>query len=486
MATSTPLLLAIDIGTTSTKGLVVNTAGEVIASAQNFYDTRFPKPGFAEQDPKEILEGVVAILKKLNKLEPTAVCFSAAMHSMMAVDESGTPLTHLMLWSDTRSTPQSQHLHQQKLAQRLYETTGTPVHPMSPLCKLLWLKENEPALFQQAHKFISIKEYVLFHLTGEFIVDYSIASATGMFDLDKKTWAEQALQLLAIDERQLSKPVSGASQLFAKAEIASSLHLENTPLIIGASDGCLAQLGSQAMAAGDMSITVGTSGAVRMASAQRKQDPQGRVFNYILNDSHFICGGATNSGTALLQWYSKSIDPSAPTDVKEFGEQVKNIAAGCDGLLMIPFLLGERAPLYQPEARGAFLGITIQHTTKHFQRAILEGICFQLRWIAESVEEMCGPCRQIFISGGFTRSPLWMQMLSDALGKELILREENDASAIGAALFGFQALAIPYEFNVKNSKAFLPDNNLHQIYSASYRNYRQLCSAINPLTAASL
>ncbi|MBS1505617.1 MAG: gluconokinase [Bacteroidetes bacterium] len=481
MAASPPLLLAIDIGTTSAKGLLINTAGEVIASEQKFSDTVFPQPGFAEQNPQEILDGIVSILQKLSGHEPVAICFSAAMHSLMATDEKGKALTPLMLWSDTRSIAQAKRLHDEHRAQRLYEITGTPVHPMSPLCKLLWLKENDPDTFAHAHKFISIKEYVLFHLTGEFVVDYSIASATGMFDLGRRCWADESLSLVGISAQRLSNPANGPKSLFMKAEYAQMLNLVGIPLILGASDGCLAQLGSQAMGDGDMSITIGTSGAVRMATKQRKPDALGRVFNYILDDHHFICGGATNSGTALLQWYSTHIDSSSTTDLHEFAERVKDIPAGSEGLVMIPYLLGERAPLYQPEVKGAFLGITIQHTSRHFQRALLEGICFQLRWIAETVEEVCGPARSIYISGGFTRSAAWMQMLSDVLGKELILREENDASAIGAAQFGFRTLAIPHEFSVKTLRKFKPDSGLHSLYSASYLNYRRLNAAINQL-----
>lgn len=478
MAASSPLLLAIDIGTTSTKGLLVSTTGEVVASDQHFSQTLFPHPGYAEQNPEEILGGVLKLLVKLGEHKPAAICFSAAMHSLMAVDERGKALTPLMLWSDTRSAGQAARLRREQRAQPLYEITGTPVHPMSPLCKLMWLKENDASTFERAYKFISIKEYVLFHLTGTFAIDYSIASATGMFDLDQKTWAQQALQLLEIQESRLSKPVDCQTRFFFTAPLAAELSFAQTPIIIGASDGCLAQLGSQAMGAGDLSLTIGTSGAVRRATTQRKPDPLGRVFNYILGD-RFICGGATNNGTALLQWYSENMDTSAPKDIKAFVEEIKNIPAACDGLLMIPYLLGERAPLYQPEARGAFLGITIQHHRRHFQRAMLEGICFQLRWIAETVEEVCGPSHRIYISGGFTRSTVWMQMLSDVLGKELILREENDASALGAAQWGFLALGIPHEFSVKNEKKFQPDRGLHQIYSAAYPSYRQLSSAIN-------
>jgi gluconokinase len=480
MVPTSSSLLAIDIGTTSAKGLLVNPLGEVTASAQQFYETFFPQPGFAEQNPQTILDGVFDIVKKIAAQQtPVGICFSAAMHSLMAIDKEGKPLTGLMIWSDTRSTPQFHALHHQGKAQRLYEITGTPVHPMSPLCKLLWLKENQPDLFRSAFKFISIKEFVLFHLTGELAVDFSIASATGMFDLTTKTWSAEALTLLGVSEAQLSRPVSGQSCLFLKKEIAAELKLPNLPLIIGASDGCLAQSGSHAMGPHDLSVTLGTSGAVRTASRQRKIDPQGAVFNYLLDDETFICGGATNGGTALVQWFSENIDATAAGDLSDFVKQTINIAPGCEGLVMIPFLLGERAPIYQPEVRGAFLGVSIHHTHRHFQRAVLEGICFQLRWIAERVEEVCGASRRIFVSGGITRSPEWMQMLCDVMGRELILQEVHDASSMGAARFGFNTLKIQCDFTVKNSTAFHPRADLQPTYANAYRQYRQFCALIS-------
>jgi gluconokinase len=477
-----PAVAAIDIGTTSAKGLLIRSNGNVLASEQKFYETSFPQPGYAEQDPDLILQSVFAILKSITPSQTiSGVCFSAAMHSLMAVDKNGKPLTPLMIWSDTRSAEQSSRLIGNNLAQRLYEITGTQVHPMSPLCKLLWIKQNQLEIFISGFKFISIKEYILFHLTGDFIVDHSIASATGLFDLDRRQWSTLALELIGVTEEKFSRPVPVHTALKVNKKNFSGLGLDGVPLIVGASDGCLAQLGSHAMNKNDLSITIGTSGAVRTASHKRRVDPQGRIFNYILDNDNFVCGGATNNGTALLNWYTNNMDSSAGDNPIRFVDQVTEIPPGCDGLLMIPYLLGERAPIYNPNARGGFFGVSIDHTKKHFQRALIEGICFQIRWIMEGVEELFGEREKILISGGFTHSEKWIQILCDILGKPLTLQETQDASTMGAAMMGFKALAIKSEFVLQTSKLFYPDPELHKVYSKNYLTFRKLYSAIEKI-----
>jgi gluconokinase len=475
-------IAAIDIGTTSTKGLLVKPNGDIIVSDQKFYETLFPGVGFAEQNPEIIFQSVLHVLKTITSGQKlSGICFSAAMHSLMAVDHSCKALTNLIIWSDTRSINQSEDLISKKIAQELYATTGTPVHPMSPLCKLLWMKENQPEIYKSAFKFISIKEYVLFRLTGEFLVDHSVASATGLFDLDRKQWSALSLELLGLTEEKFSRivPVLTATKL--KKEIATELGLNDVPIIIGASDGCLAQLGSYAMCEDDLSITIGTSGAVRVASKKRRVDPDGRIFNYILDDDTFVCGGATNNGTALFNWYSKNIDQSADQDLAAFVNQIMGIPPGSDGLIMLPYLLGERAPIYNAKARGVFFGVSIDHNRKHFQRAMIEGICFEICWISEYLEELVGPHKNILVSGGFTRSDNWIQILCDVLGKPLTIQGSQDASSIGAAMMGFKALGISFGFTTQSSRTFHPNPEANRIYSESYQKFKKLYTAVEKL-----
>lgn len=472
-------VLAIDIGTTSTKGLLVTPQGEVMASHQIAYPTHYPQPHFVEQNPEEIFEAVVSIIRTVAKEQDIPVIsFSAAMHSLMAVDANGKPLSPLIIWADTRSIDQCVAIERAGLRQSLYEYTGTPVHPMSPLCKLLWWKEQQPKLLANAHKFISIKEFIVYRLTGQFVIDYSVASATGLFNVETLSWDSFASELHGHPNEKFSTPVPIDHTIPLSKVQSEFLQLSyNTKLIMGASDGCCAQLGSGAVLKRDISITVGTSGAVRRLSQARVIDPQGRVFNYLLDKNTFVCGGATNNATAVIKWFATCFLQKPTISLVEFIDQTKSIEAGSKGLVFLPYLFGERAPVYDATASGVFFGASVQHTILHFQRAVAEGICFALKSILETVETTTHSSRLI-VSGGITHSDTWLQMLSDVLGRELVVTTDYDASALGAAIIAFRAKGIEFQQKESTSTTVTPDHERAARYEQSYVIYKTLYASL--------
>ncbi|TXI68212.1 MAG: gluconate kinase [Cyclobacteriaceae bacterium] len=476
-------VIAIDIGTTSTKALAVTATGKVLAQHQVFYSTAYSRPGYAEQNANEILAAVISALNtietQLDLSKAVALTFSSAMHSVVAVNEKCEALTPLMIWADTRSSAQAKKLRHSELGIELHRRSGTPIHPMSPLCKLMWLQINEPEMHSRAYKFISIKEFVWYHLTGEFSIDYSIASATGLFDIHDQVWNKSALQLAGITAQQLSDPVSVTHQSKLKAGKDLSRY-QQIPLIIGASDGCLAQLGSDAMQPGVLTVTLGTSGAVRRSATRTLADPHSRLFNYILTDYETVAGGATNNGTAVMDWFIKEFSNAEKLPAM-VARVCKEIPAGSDGLLALPFLQGERAPIYNPEARGVFFNISMQHTQQHFGRALLEAICYELKWITESVEAVCGSSDKVVVSGGITHFPEWVQMLADVFNREVIVSSDHDASAMGAARLAFQKLQLPFAFTTEVQTTFTPNSNNAQVYAAGYTHFRALYQALEKL-----
>jgi len=463
-------LLAIDIGTTSTKGLAIRPDGEILSNFQKEYTTLYAQSGLAEQDPEEIFQAVVEIITQSVQFNSggflAGVSFSGAMHSLLAVGKGGEPLTRLMTWADTRSAKQAERLRPTALGKTIYSQTGTPIHPMSPMCKLMWMKEEQPELFRDAYKFISMKEYVFARFFGEYVVDYSIASASGLFDVHSLAWSSDVLHLLNIGEGKLSRLVSPYHRCAGlSSDWATRLGISlETPFIVGANDGCLAHLGCGAMSPGDLSVTIGTSGAVRMASSSYYPDKKSRIFNYRLDEHTFIAGGATNNGAVLLSWFEENIEGVKPNGAAFVDEAFS--VPGSEGLIFLPFLLGERAPMYDAQAKGVFLGIRIQHKKAHFKRAILEGICFELKSIAQAVEEVIHPIGRVIASGGFVKSDRWVQLLSDILGKPIIVNSQNDASSLGAALQGFQSLDIKALMDRKEEleKSFVPNEKNHQHY----------------------
>lgn len=480
----TPFILAIDIGTTSTKALAVCSDGKIVASHQSFYPTFYPKADFAEQDPQQIyqavLEVILNVIPQVSDYELRGLSLSSAMHSIMAVDEHAKPLTPLVIWADTRSTPQAKALRKSSLGKVLHHETGAPVHPMSPLCKLMWWKDNQPALIQSAHKFISIKEYVVHQLSDEYVVDYSIASASGLFNIYSLQWHKEAFPLTGLREDQLSKPVNATYTCAIKPDIQKQLSLPDVPVVMGASDGCLAQLGSGAMNKGDLTITIGTSAAVRRVSKRNLEDPQLRLFNYPLDEKTLISGGASNNGTVIIDWFNREFN-QVSQNLNEFVKDTNTIAPGSDGLIALPYLQGERAPIYNPEARGVFFGVSVRHTPTHFKKALVEGVCFEILSIVKSVEAVHGPSDKIFVSGGFTYSVEWVQLLSDVLGRALIQSEVNDASAIGAAMIGFEALGLSIQQQTGERKIYQPDRELSRLYLKQFEVFELLYQQLEPL-----
>ncbi|HEX6431143.1 MAG TPA: gluconokinase [Niastella sp.] len=483
------VIIGVDIGTSGTKAIAFTSEGSVTGNAYMSYNPVVSPPGHHELDPEVLFNAVITCIEKvvqqIKALPGTieGISFSAAMHSLIAVDKAGRPLTNVLTWADARSTAYAHALKQTRAGNDIYRHTGTPIHPMSPLCKIMWIGENQPAIFNATHKFISIKEFIFYRFFDQYLIDHSIASATGLFDIYKKAWFTPALAAAGITTDHLSQPIFTTQIIKGlKNDYAQQLGISaDTPFIIGASDGCLANLGSNATQPGDMSVTIGTSGAVRMTTTQPAYDQQERIFNYILRDDLYVTGGAVNNGVVLLKWYSEHFLQKPFTnasDLAAFVQQAAGAPAGADGLIFLPYILGERAPVWDASARGVFFGIHAGHTQAHFMRAIIEGINYSLYQVAASVDETVGAIQHIYASGGFINSPLWLQWLTDVFGKEIKVINNEDASSVGAAILGWQSLGI-FKDNETASffhiqQQYQPDLTLHASYQRYYNVYAGL------------
>ena len=479
-------LIGVDIGTSSTKVIAVRHDGKVMARHQQDYSTQQPQPGYSEQDPEEILKAVkggIRSVAMLLKQDPTAVSFSCAMHSIMAVDHAHQALTPLIIWADNRS----QSVADSITSKTLYQQTGVPVHPMSPLCKIIWLRDEAPETFTAAARFIGIKEYIFYHFFRRYISDHSIASATGLFNIHDLQWNKESLELAGITPAQLPEVVPCETLITGLVPaIAEEMGIPaTTKFIAGGSDGCLAQLGSNALDAGHATLTIGTSGAVRMAVDKPVIDAQGRLFTYVLTPGHFITGGASNNGGVLVQWFIDAF-VQAVTDKKmsldAALQQALAIPAGAEGLLCLPYLHGERAPVWDGHTKGAFIGIQPQHHAWHFMRAMLEGMAYGLLSITDALEETAGEIHTISVSGGFTASAEWVQLLADIFQRPMHLQQEGDASAMGAVLLGFQALNItPVFAESQPENVFTPDPAFAETYRKAYTVYKKLYGALKEI-----
>jgi gluconokinase len=475
----------VDIGTGSTKAVAINTEGKVIAASRFYYSANSPQTGYSEQDPEIIWQAFVncinEIIKKVQHV-PIAVSFSSGMHSLLVMDNKNVAITPLITWADTRSEKIAEDIRKSAGAEKIYKATGTPIHSMSPLCKIKWLKENEQQIFKDAFKLISIKEFIWYRLFNTYQVDYSIASATGLFNIENLEWNKPSLQLCGITASRLSEIVpTDFIRKDMNPSIAATLHIPaDTIFCIGASDGCLANIGSYATEPGIAALTIGTSGAVRIASVNRVNNYSAMIFNYVLDHKTFICGGPVNNGGNVLKWvfhtFLNNKNPSE-NDYDVFFKIIETIPAGCQGLLFLPYLYGERAPVWDEKASGVFFGIKSHHTNSHFLRAALEGICFTLKNILEIIEASTVYITQLNVSGGFVHSKTWMQMLADVCGKKICLEQTEDASSTGAALFYMKALHVINDYSSLSPAIKVtiePVENNHTVYEKYYNVFKTL------------
>ena len=448
-------VIGVDIGTTSTKSVMFDLGGNAIAQQTIGYPLDTPSQGAAVQDSDRIFRAVVDTVKQLvtqtsiNPSEILCMSFSAAMHSLIMVDRAGQPLSPSLTWADNRSAVWADKLKQEYDGERIYARTGTPIHPMSPFVKLMWLRHTSD-LWQQTAKFISIKEYVFWQLFQKYVVDYSIASATGLFNFHRLDWDTEALSIVDIDANQLSQPVPTTTIFRSmQSQYASEMGIDpNTPVVIGANDGVLANLGVGAIDPGIVAVTVGTSGAIRTTIDKPQIDPQGLLFCYALTENYWVVGGAVNNGGIILRWIKEQLASTEAETAKLLQQDpydlitaiAQTIPAGSSGLIFHPYLAGERSPLWDANARGSFFGLGLHHNKAHLIRAILEGVVYNLYSVFQAVENVAGEVTSVKAAGGFARSCLWQQMLADIFNKEVIIPASYESSCLGAAILGLYAL----------------------------------------------
>lgn len=482
-------ILGADIGTGSVKTVAIDVTGNILCSSQCYYPTLNPQPHFNEQSPQVIFDAFVkSIRETVSKLKilPAAVSLSSAMHSLVCVDERGNALSNLIIWSDSRSAAIANKLKNSAEGKIVYTTTGTPIHAMSPLCKIIWLKKNAAELFTKTYKFVSIKEYIWYQLFHEFEIDHSLASATGLFDIKTLNWSTIALNLAGITPGNLSKPVpTKYVRNGLVEEMASLLSIpDGTLFCIGASDGCLANLGTNSLMPGIAAITIGTSGAVRITRTKPLYNYTVMNFNYLLDEQTFICGGPINNGGNIIEWllqkFMHTTTPPATMYTALF-DAIAKVPSGCNGLLFLPYLNGERAPVWDEQSCGVFFGVTLQHTQSFFLRAVLEGICFALLDVLKTIEDPSEPVQQINASGGFVHSIVWMQLLSDITGKKISVQHTEDASALGAAYLALKALGVIENYKLLQKKEEIiiyPQSQFEQVYDRNYQVFKTLYPAL--------
>jgi gluconokinase len=498
--------VGVDAGTTSTKTIAYDESGRLLAEESAGYDLRSPHPGWAEEDPEEIfdavlgtLAGVVEAVKTGKHGEISGVCFSTAMHTLIGLGKDGRPLTACITYADNRATEQAVRIREETEGAVIHRRTGTPIHPMSPLTKLLWFRERDADTFDRAAKWVSIKEYIFYRLFGGYVVDYSVASATGLFNLENLNWDDAVLNMLRLSEEKLSRPVPTTRVVEGlKPEYADRIGLDRgTPFVLGANDGVLANLGVGATEPGVVACSIGTSGAVREVVARPRIDDERRLFCYALTEDRWVIGGPINNGGIALRWMQDGLCPDLGAVAREegrdpydlMGEMAGAVPAGSGGLVFLPYLMGERAPHWNADASAVFFGLTLGHRREHLIRAVMEGVIYQMYTVALALEDVAGEPREVRATGGFARSALWRQIMADVFRREVTFPDSYEGSCWGAALLGMKALGAVDSLDVANrmtkiSTRHQPDEDSARVYGELTKIFTRLYERLEPEFAA--
>lgn len=480
-------IIGMDVGTTATKGVLYDENGKVVFSASKGYPLIQTKIGQAEEDPKVIFDAVQEVIFALTQKtdgEIAAISWSSQMHSLIGLDKDNNLLTNSITWADNCAKNVVQDAKKSGLARKIYQKTGMPMHPMAPIYKMLWLKDNEPELFNQVKKWIGIKEYLIFRLTGKLIIDTTMAAGTGMLNLKTLTWDQELLDTLNVKQEQLPE-IAQPTEIVApiKEEYVQKLGIDSdTKIVLGASDGYLSTIGVNAIDSDHFALNVGTSGAVRTIVDQPKIDQNASYFCYPVDKKHYLLGGPVNNGGIVFNWARQTLFDAGEMP-QDYLDVAQSAPAGSRNLIFLPYLGGERAPIWDANARGSFVGLTRMHQKTEMARAVIEGIIFNLYDAAFSLIKNTKKPVAINATGGFLKSDFVRQLCADIFNMPIVTMKEQQSGTLAAMFLARQALGINQDLSeieqfAQEDKVYFPNPKEAVIYQNMFPLYCEIKNAL--------
>lgn len=485
------LILTVDVGTGSIRAIAFNSRGEVVAKdsvKNNLYQEHF---NWAVQRPREILENTVkvcrSVIEEINREKKGKLIgwtISTYYHSLLLLDRHNNPLTDILTWADLRANRQAEEIKKRYDGSIIYKKTGCPVHPMYPLSKLMWFLENYPEL--KGFRVASAKDYLVCNLFGEWVIDEAVASTLGFLNINSLKWDEDIISIVGIDRDHLPDVLSSLTVIEGKRLKIDIADLKEIPFILGAGDGALSSLGMGAVNPGDVGLMVGTSGAVRTFSERPVLDEKERIWCYYLTNGLWLVGGAINNGGIALRWLRDGFFQDLNREAEKLGidsydlltRLAEKINPGAEGLIVLPFLAGERSPFWNDKAQGTVIGLNLKHNRSHLARAVMESVCYRLFSVYSALKDTFKVDRfnEIRAGGGFSRSNLWLQIMSDIFGEKLIVPALEENTSLGSFILSMVALGRLDSLNrardiVEIRDIVEPDMNNHLIYSELYDIY---------------
>jgi len=484
---SDPCILAHDIGTSGTKSSLVRSTGEIEASAASPHETHVPRPGWAEQDAGDWWRGVCRNTQALMEQHPerreriAAIGVSGHMLGCLAVGADGTPLRPSLIHSDSRAAAECERIREAVGAEAVYRASGNILDPRSPLAKILWLHDHEPQVYARVARFLQSKDFIVGCMTGTFdSTDYSDASHAQWLDIGARAYARDILAEVGVDVGKLPA-VHASSDVVGTltAEAADALGLPSgIPVVAGGGDGSCATVGAGAVEPGDTYCCLGTTAWIASTVSVPVIDPQQRIFNIMSLDGH-TCGvfGTIQCAGRSVEWVLGLVGEEG---FGRFDGLLSSAEPGCGGLVFLPYLEGERSPIFDAQARGVYFGITPEHERHHFVRAVVEGVSFALRSVLDVMRER-SPVAALRLIGGGGQSAVWQQLLADVCGvtTQTLSTEAADATSLGAAVAAGVGVGLFADFaegvrSVRITGQREPNAGLAERYGKLYGVYRAL------------
>ncbi len=490
MNSDSPLLMGIDLGTSGIKAVLIDLEGNLAAFAGKEYPSLTPRPGWVEQEPQTWLRTSVEVIRQALKggqalaSRVRAIGFTGQMHGTVTLDAQKNVLRPAIIWADQRSQPQVDRLIAQIGAEEIVRLSGTPLFPGFMLATSLWLKENEPDIWERCRHLLLPKDYLRFCFTGVICTEPSDASSTAMFDIVKRKWNNEFLIKLGLEPEKLP-PVLESTYPSGEllGDLAGQLGLPaGIPVFCGGSDQACQAVGNGVLDPGSISCTIGTGGQVFAPVNSPCYDIHQRIhlFCHVL-PGRWHLEVATLAAGLSLKWLRDSFEGFT---YQQWADMATTIEPGAEGLLYAPYLLGERTPYMDSAVRGAFLGISIRHHREHFVRAVMEGVVMSLRIGLELIVEKAGPAPCIIASGGANEHPLWMQLQADIFNHPILRAETREPAAVGAALLAGEGAGFFMDIHSAAKKTVQyhppvePRQKISKIYDAIFEQHKRLYEAI--------
>lgn len=484
-------ILSHDLGTTGNKATLYDREGNLIASSFYSYPTYYPQPNWVEQNPLDYWKAVKLSTKellsksKIKARDIAVISFSGQMMGCLPVDKEGNPLRNIIIWADQRGIRESEFIREKVGEEKVYRITGHRISPTYSASKILWIKNNEPHIFENTYKFLLAKDFIIYKLTKRWVTDYSDASGTNLFDLKGEKWSEEIISNLDIPLEKLPE-LHNSLDVIGELTVDSAEELEllpGIPVVVGGGDGACAACGAGVVKEGDAYNYLGASSWIAIASKTPIYDPKLRTFTFHhLDRGLFMPTGTMQSAGLSYQWARDNLAIEEKEIARKFGLspyeimdlEAEKVPPGSENLLFLPYLLGERSPHWNPDARGVFIGLTPRHTRAHLMRAILEGVGFNLKIILEAFLSQNIDIKEIRFIGGGGKSKLWASILANIFERDILMMEVlEEATSLGSAIAGgigvgiFPSLDI-VDTLVKVKERISPQKDISEIYRRLY------------------